>query len=136
MTPVVFALHCLPAMSLRREADAAQQIGEARVGAQRVVLRIHLQVAEATGALLASLFKPGKGLLVVLKAQAKKRESDRGDISAFRLFLLKWELRDLSCPSCSVRFNPATVLPVRSARVLGVTKFMFLVSEPRIGMAP
>ena len=32
----------------------------------------------------------------------------------FIRWLTRWELRDLSCPSCAVTFNPAISLPVRT----------------------
>ena len=48
-----------------RQADAADKIGEARIGAQRSKHRIDLQINEPTGAILEALFQPLKSLVLV-----------------------------------------------------------------------
>ena len=54
-------------MSLRREADAAQQAGEARVGVKAAQqLRLFPQ-GEKVRAFLISLFQPREGLVVLLQ---------------------------------------------------------------------
>ena len=44
--------------------------------------------------------------------------SDMGRRALYAQFirwLTRWELRDISCPSCRVAFNPSLVLPVRTS---------------------
>lgn len=59
--------------NLRRKADAAQQILEARVGTQGVPGRVNFEHGE-TGALLVSLFEPREGLVLLAQPHINEGE--------------------------------------------------------------
>jgi hypothetical protein len=70
--------------TLRREADAAQQLAEAWVGAQGVEQRIHPAPDEKFRiALLIGLFQKGEGLILFPQSRIDGGEVAPGDIPSF-----------------------------------------------------
>ncbi len=57
------------AKPLVREVHPPQQVLEARVVAQGVPLRLHVDVDHPSGALLVSPFEPGQGLLFIFETK-------------------------------------------------------------------
>src|SRR5215475_7979426 len=72
----------LTASTSLRHSHASQQITEARVRAQRVYYRCHLEIRHQIGALLISLLQPGKGSILVAEASINMDHRHRRHIAA------------------------------------------------------
>ena len=57
--------HSRAELPLGRDADASQQVMEARVGAQRIYAGVYLQISETLVMACVRLFQPSEGLLLL-----------------------------------------------------------------------